>query len=359
MRKLLLAVVASVFLLGQPAQAQQWLQFSTCGTPPRTLLPGQAATIGVDLNGSLCANATFTPSGTQNVNLTQILGAAPSLANPIWVTPATGAVFASSQSGNWTARIVGNAGAIVDGVIGAATAPANMLATGGVYNSTKPTLTTGQSAAMQLEANGSHAVSLYGFFSTPGDKALVATGAGVLITIPGDGTTNAQFVGTQADGIANATRSGYASAFNFGFNGSTWDRVRTITGAVSAGTGTLAVAQAPTSSSAAGITAVVSGSAEFAHVLKASAGNFYSVYATNLTATPGFLVVINSTSAGADGAITPLACAPLPSNGSTSINFGTVPSVYSTGITAIVTSSATCFTKTTGVITAYISGSVQ
>jgi hypothetical protein len=33
--------------------------------------------------------------------------------------------------------------------------------------------------------------------------------------------------------------------------------------------------------------------------------------------------------------------------------------VYSTGITAVVTSAANCFTKTTGVITAYIKGAVQ
>lgn len=41
----------------------------------------------------LPVSATFTPSGTQNVNLTQILGAAPSLTNPLWVFPATGATF--------------------------------------------------------------------------------------------------------------------------------------------------------------------------------------------------------------------------------------------------------------------------
>lgn len=35
-----------------------------------------------------------TPSGTpENVNITQILGAAPSLTNPLWVFPATGATF--------------------------------------------------------------------------------------------------------------------------------------------------------------------------------------------------------------------------------------------------------------------------
>lgn len=41
----------------------------------------------------LTVSGTFTPSGTQNVNLTQILSAAPSLTNPLWVFPATGATF--------------------------------------------------------------------------------------------------------------------------------------------------------------------------------------------------------------------------------------------------------------------------
>lgn len=41
----------------------------------------------------LAVSGSFTPSGTQNVNLTQILGAPPSLTNPLWVFPATGATF--------------------------------------------------------------------------------------------------------------------------------------------------------------------------------------------------------------------------------------------------------------------------
>ncbi len=120
------------------------------------------------------------------------------------------------------------------------------------------------------------------------------------------------------------------------------------------------VAIAPTAGVAAGITAVVSGSAEATHVLKSGAGNLYAVYATNLTGTSGFLAVVNATSAPGDGAITPLDCVPLPANGYASINYRPGPAkVYSTGITAVVTSAATCFTKTTGVITAFISGDAQ
>ncbi|HUA56958.1 MAG TPA: hypothetical protein VMB81_32540 [Candidatus Sulfotelmatobacter sp.] len=120
------------------------------------------------------------------------------------------------------------------------------------------------------------------------------------------------------------------------------------------------VAIAPSANAGVGITPVVSTAAEATHVLKASAGNLYGVYATNLTATAGFLVVLNATSAPADGAITPLACVPLPANSFGSINYAPgPPAVYATGIVAVVTSAASCFTKTTGTITAFIGGAVQ
>jgi len=59
-----------------------------------------------DANGLLKVAATFTPSGTQNVNLTQILGAAPSLTNPLWVFPATGANFPVTLTAE-TTKVIG------------------------------------------------------------------------------------------------------------------------------------------------------------------------------------------------------------------------------------------------------------
>jgi hypothetical protein len=125
-------------------------------------------------------------------------------------------------------------------------------------------------------------------------------------------------------------------------------------------TGTATAIIIPSPLPAAGITPTVSSSAENNHVLKASGGNLYGVYAVNLTATAGFLVVVNATSAPADGAILPLACVPLPANGIASLNYQPgPPAVYSTGITAVITSASNCFTKTTGVITGYIGGAVM
>lgn len=106
------------------------------------------------------------------------------------------------------------------------------------------------------------------------------------------------------------------------------------------------------------ITPTVTAAAASSLVLRNSSGKLYAVYATNLTATAGFLVVVNATSAPADGAITPLECAPLPANGNASIYLGDRPGAYNTGVTAVVTSAVTCFTKTTGVITAFIRGAV-
>jgi hypothetical protein len=147
---------------------------------------------------------------------------------------------------------------------------------------------------------------------------------------------------------------------NYLYNGSTLSIQRDMPGAALAtGFGVASVHTRPNSSANSANTPSVTTAAAAAHVLKAGAGNLYSVYATNLTATAGFLVVIDAVASPADGAITPLDCAPLPANGNASINYSGAPSRYSVGITAVVTSAATCFTKTTGVISAFINGAVQ
>jgi hypothetical protein len=59
-----------------------------------------------------------------------------------------------------TTQIAGNAGATLDVAQGGATAATNALQVAGVYNSTPPTLTTGQGAAQQISVTGRVAVSL-------------------------------------------------------------------------------------------------------------------------------------------------------------------------------------------------------
>lgn len=146
------------------------------------------------------------------------------------------------------------------------------------------------------------------------------------------------------------------SSQNYLLNGSTFDLWRTINNAVAAGTGTAAVAIAPTSAAAAGITPVVSTAAEGSRVIKASAGNLYSVDVT-AGATSGYVMLFNATSAPADGAVTPLYCWPLGANQSMARSFNSPPAVFSTGITAVFSTTG-CFTKTASA-TAFISGAAQ
>lgn len=96
-------------------------------------------------------------------------------------------------------------------------------------------------------------------------------------------------------------------------------------------------------------------------VIKASAGNFYSVNATAITGgAAGYLVVVNATAAPALGAITPLDfCYFAAGSGGCSLSHGNIPINYSTGIVALITSAATPYTYTTGVDTAAISGDYQ
>lgn len=126
-----------------------------------------------------------------------------------------------------------------------------------------------------------------------------------------------------------------------------------------AATGTpMPVVMAPSTTAGIGITPVVSASLESSHVIDAGAGNLYSLTASDLTGgVSGNMLVLNATSAPADGAVTPIFCVPFDSTGKAQAVFsGIPPAVFSTGITVVASSAVSCFTKTTGVITAFFNG---
>jgi hypothetical protein len=145
-----------------------------------------------------------------------------------------------------------------------------------------------------------------------------------------------------------------------GVNGTidTTGRVCSNGGTGAGGTGSTTLI--PSAAAVAGITPVVSTALENAHILKATAGNLYSVYSTNLTGgASGFLLIFNAATAPPDGAVTPLVCVPF-TGGVASANYqGLPPAVFSTGMVAVVSSGANCFTKLTGTLTAFISGLVM
>ena len=81
------------------------------------------------------------------------------------------------QSGTWTTRVVGNTGATLDIAQGGATAATNAAQVAGVYNSTPITLTTGQAAAVQVDASGFLKVNIAA--GSAGNGAASATASAV------------------------------------------------------------------------------------------------------------------------------------------------------------------------------------
>jgi hypothetical protein len=103
------------------------------------------------------------------------------------------------------------------------------------------------------------------------------------------------------------------------------------------------VVQEGSSLAAVGIAPVVSTVIESGHVLKASAGNLYSVSVTT-AATAGLLMVFNSATVPADGAVTPTICVPVAASSTASLQFN-IPDVYATGISAAFSTGTSCVTK--------------
>ena len=99
---------------------------------------------------------------------------------------------------------------------------------------------------------------------------------------------------------------------------------------------------------------------EASHVLLGAPGAFYSAYATNLTgAASANLLILNVTSKPVDGAVgagTLIDCVPFSGNVA-SVNYANLPPAKATvGVTAVVSTAASCFTQTSSVATAFISG---
>jgi len=143
--------------------------------------------------------ATQPVSGTVAVNnfpATQPISGAVSFTAPQHVitdnTSVTAITSALPVGANTIGKvdILGNAGAILDGVITAATAPANGLASLVVYNTTQPALTNGQSVATQCDSTGSQYVNMQGRQTTysAATGATATAGAGVVLQIVGSAT---------------------------------------------------------------------------------------------------------------------------------------------------------------------------
>jgi hypothetical protein len=132
-------------------------------------------------------------------------------------------------------------------------------------------------------------------------------------------------------------------AFLEAFNGTTEDQLRTIIGALAAGTGNLAISPAPHSASAGALTSAQTAAVAGSLIAKASAGNLYGFNVT-AGASAGYILVYNSATVPVDGATTPVFVLPIAANAGLAYNFD-IPLRCSAGIT-IVFSTTGPFTKT-------------
>ena len=163
-----------------------------------------------------------------------------------WLVTGTGGTFPITAaslplpSGASTAANQTN----IQGVIGAATAPASMALAGGVYNSTQPTLTTGQSAALQLDASGNLRVNVMagggggGGTSSSFGAAFPTTGTaagGEYLSSPPT-LTSGQMVALQTN--VNGSLKVDGSAVTQPVSGTFWQTTQPVSGTVTANIGT-------------------------------------------------------------------------------------------------------------------------
>lgn len=230
-----------------------------------------------------------------------------------------GGVVTQGTASNLNAQVVGNSAS-------GATDSGNPVKIGAKYNTTLPIYTDGQRGDLQINTRGQLMTILSGTNSTSGIASVAAN----------VDAASANNFGLQV------------GAYNMLFNGSTWDRARGDTaGAYNVLT--------PTASANNAVVGTASAAAESGRVLKASAGNVYSVSITT-GGSAGYLMLFNATTVPADGAVTPVMCRVVAANSTLTVSSGVIPQRYTTGISAAFSTTG-CFTKTASA-TAYIEGYV-
>lgn len=204
-------------------------------------------------------------------------------------------------------------------------------AVSGIYNASPPTLSDGQQRQVRLDSSGA---------------LVISSGA--------TGSSANQVQGTQAD---SSTATGnpvnvagrYTSTLPTLTNGQAAQFRLTQNGAQ-------AVSTTPTVDANVAIVPSASAAVESGRVLKASAGNLYRL-STTTGASAGYLLVFNSTTVPADGAVTPLICRAIAATSTLTVSFADIPARFSTGI-SVSFSTTGCFTKTASE-TAFFEGYVQ
>lgn len=179
-------------------------------------------------------------------------------------------------------------------VASAASDSGNPIKIGTKYNSTQPTFTDGQRAELQVTSRG--------------ELRTILTSNGTSITINTNGG---------ADGTTNTTNVLNTRAYTEIYNGTSWDMLRSRTGA---STGTLAVSDLPATSG--GLSIVTGSVGGTATAIKASAGQLYGYHLFNTTAAVAYVQIFNVAVASVTlGTTAPTLSIGIPASGGVTVNF--------------------------------------
>lgn len=239
------------------------LQGGVYNTTPPSLISGNQVPLQVDASGNLkvniiqgggtgggggtssAFNASFPAAGTaagasNGTNLVPLLVDASGYLEVDLKTalPAgSNVIGAVTQSGTWTltSAAQGSAGGGVPGTVSGLV--------GGIYNSPPPTLTTGQQAALQLDGSGNLRVNVAAglvstfssAFPTTGTPIGVKNGAN-MVYLTADASNNLDIncvvgcaggtTSNASSGVATTSTNGASVAYNYAFNGATWDQLQ-------------------------------------------------------------------------------------------------------------------------------------
>lgn len=232
-------------------------------------------------------------AGVGNVNLTQV---------------ASNAVV--------TGGVAGLLGVGGSSAAGAADDGSNPLKIGGVYLSVWPTLTTGERGAANLTPNSNLTMSIGAPSGTA--PAFVAVG------VPSDGFG------------AGDVRLSVAAIPELFSSAGQLNKQKDITGAVSNGAGSAAVTVAPTSAAPAGIAPNATAALASSLIAKAAPGNLYGFNVVSTTPA-GYVMIFDSATVPADGAVTPKKCYPLAANTGIELDYN-VPLKMANGIVLVFSS---------------------
>lgn len=237
-RLLLISSALSLLQAGSSfAQTQSAIVVTTCGTPPLTYTAGQPYPVTQNTSGQVCGASSSTPSGTQNVNITEVNGATANLAQETGGNLATVAT-AQGASGTGITQPTGGSGllgwlsGIYRAVIGTGTASVNIqgssaagatddssnpIKIGCVFNSTLPTYTTGQRANVQCDSSGNERTLIVGL-PNPGADA-----------VSNGNIVEVQQSTSQTGGVKPLAIAPWL------FNGTSWDRQQSALGQIAGG----------------------------------------------------------------------------------------------------------------------------